>query len=83
MVNLVVVDKKFDFGKQSDAISSNSYLTKIIVEEPNNLFNFTIESQGQIDEYDILVKCCKYVVIELNDIKEAINKIYNTTDSAL
>ena len=56
MVNLVVVDKKFDFGKESDAISPDSYLTKIIVEEPNNLFNFTnigfqsyYNSQEEID----------------------------------
>ena len=40
MVNLVAVDSKFDLGKESDPISSNSYLTKIIIEEPNNLFNY-------------------------------------------
>ena len=40
MVNLVSVDSKFDLGKESDPLSSNSYLTKIIVEEPNNLFNY-------------------------------------------
>ena len=40
MVNLVAVDSKFDFGKESDAITSSSYLTKIIIEEPNNLFNY-------------------------------------------
>ena len=40
MVNLVAVDSKFDFGKESDVISSSSYLTKIVIEEPNNLFNY-------------------------------------------
>ena len=40
MVNLVSIDSKFDLGKESEAISSDSYLTKIILEEPNNLFNF-------------------------------------------
>jgi arginase family enzyme len=40
MVNLVAIDSKFDFGKDDEAISVNSYLTKIVVEEPNNLFNF-------------------------------------------
>lgn len=40
MVNLVAVDNKFDLGKESEPISANSYLTKIIVEEPNNLFNY-------------------------------------------
>lgn len=40
MVNLVAIDSKFDFGKESDVISATSYLTKIILDEPNNLFNF-------------------------------------------
>ena len=41
MVNLVAIDSKFDFGKENDAISARSYLTKIIVDEPTNLFNFS------------------------------------------
>lgn len=56
MVNLVSIDSKFDFGKQEDRISSESYLTKIIVEEPNNLFNYSnigyqtyFNSQEEID----------------------------------
>jgi arginase family enzyme len=40
MVNLVAIDSKFDFGKENDLIGSDSYLTKIIINEPNNLFNF-------------------------------------------
>ncbi len=40
MVNLTVIDKTFDFGKEQEQVTSNSYLSKIIIEEPNNLFNF-------------------------------------------
>ncbi|MES2544901.1 MAG: formimidoylglutamase [Bacteroidota bacterium] len=40
MVNLISVDSKFDFGREKDIISSNSYLTKIIIDEPHNLFNY-------------------------------------------
>jgi arginase family enzyme len=40
MVNLVAVDSQFDFGKESEAVSATSYLTKIIIDEPNNLFNY-------------------------------------------
>ena len=40
MVNLVSIDSKFDFGKEKDPLSSESYLTKIIIDEPNNLFNY-------------------------------------------
>lgn len=56
MVNLVAIDSKFDFGKQDENVSANSYLTKIIVEEPNNLFNYSnigyqtyYNSQEEID----------------------------------
>lgn len=61
MVNLVSIDSKFDFGKESDAVSASSYLTKIIIEEPNNLFNFSNlgyqtynNSQEEIDLIDKL-----------------------------
>lgn len=39
MVNLVAIDNKFDFAKD-DKLDSDSYLSKIIVEEPTNLYNF-------------------------------------------
>ena len=61
MVNLVSIDNKFDFGKQEDTISANSYLSKIILDEPNNLFNFSnigyqtyYNSQEEIDLIDKL-----------------------------
>jgi hypothetical protein len=37
MVNLVSIDSKF--GKENDRVSASSYLTKIIIDEPN-LFNY-------------------------------------------
>lgn len=56
MVNLVAIDSKFDFGKENDELSAQSYLTRIIVEEPNNLFNYSnigyqtyFNSQEEID----------------------------------
>lgn len=56
MVNLVSIDSTFDFGKQEEQISSKSYLSKIILDEPNNLFNYTnigyqtyYNSQEEID----------------------------------
>ncbi len=61
MVNLVAVDSKFDFGKESDRISAHSYLTKIVIDEPNNLFNYCnlgfqtyYNSQEEIDLIDKL-----------------------------
>ncbi|NRS90026.1 arginase family enzyme [Flavobacterium sp. 7E] len=40
MVNLVAIDSKFDFGKEDDGELATSYLTKMIIDEPNNLFNY-------------------------------------------
>lgn len=61
MVNLVSIDSKFDFGKESDPVSASSYLTKIIIDEPNNLFNYSNvgyqtydNSQEEIDLIDKL-----------------------------
>lgn len=55
MVNIVSVDNKFDFAKE-EKVASDSYLSKIIVEEPNNLFNYSnigyqtyFNSQEEID----------------------------------
>lgn len=40
-VNLAVIDNKFDLGSISDEINSQSFLSKIIMEKPNNLFNYS------------------------------------------
>jgi arginase family enzyme len=40
MVNLVTIDNRFDFGKETDRLSSTSYLTKMVIDSPNNLFNY-------------------------------------------
>lgn len=55
MVNLVAIDNKFDFG-QEGSILANSYLTRMIVDKPNNLFNYSnigyqthYNSQEEID----------------------------------
>ncbi len=40
MVNITSVDRKFDFGDAEQLISSHSYMSKIILEKPNNLNHF-------------------------------------------
>lgn len=61
MVNLVAIDSKFDFGNAAEALSKDAYLTKIIIETPNNLANFSnigyqtyYNSQEEIDLIDKL-----------------------------
>ncbi|MFX0558518.1 formimidoylglutamase [Maribacter sp. CXY002] len=41
MINLVSIDSRFDFGIEDELISSHSYMSKIITDKPNNLFNFS------------------------------------------
>lgn len=40
-VNLVSVDSRFDLGTLSDELTSTSFLSKIIMKQPNNLFNYS------------------------------------------
>ena len=56
MVNIVNVDKSFDLGDSSKPIKNNSYLGKVILEKPYNLFNYStigyqtyFNSQEEID----------------------------------
>jgi len=56
MVNLVCVDAKFDLKDPSEGIKNNNYMNSVVVEEPNNLINFSnigfqtyYNSQEEID----------------------------------
>ena len=40
VVNFVSIDSSFDLGNENEPIKSNSYLSKIIVQQPNYLLNF-------------------------------------------
>jgi formiminoglutamase len=41
IINIVAVDPMFDLGKTEEEIGSQSYLSKIILHQPNYLFNYT------------------------------------------
>ena len=56
MINIVNVDKSFDLGDSSKPITNLSYIGKVILEKPYNLFNYTsigfqtyFNSQEEID----------------------------------
>lgn len=76
MVNLVSIDSKFDLGQESDEITPASYLTKIVLDEPCNLFNFCnigyqtyFNSQEEID----LVEKLFFDAYRLGDISSNIS----------
>ncbi|WP_115462092.1 formimidoylglutamase [Winogradskyella aurantiaca] len=61
MINIVSVDAKFDLGDAALPIKNSSYIGKVIVEEPYNLFNYAtlgyqtyFNSQEEIDLMDRL-----------------------------
>jgi len=75
-VNLAVVDAKFDLGAMGGSIDSQSYLTKIVMEKPNNLFNFTnigyqtfLNSQEEINLLDTLL----FDAYRLGEVKNEID----------
>lgn len=41
LVNIVSIDNQFDFSQEEELISGRSYMSQIIMEEPNYLHNFT------------------------------------------
>lgn len=41
IINIVAVDRQFDLGSEENFLHSESYLKKIIVQQPNYLFNYS------------------------------------------
>ncbi len=41
VINIAAIDSMFDLGSEDDDLSSKSYLNKIILQQPNYLFNYT------------------------------------------
>ena len=78
MVNIVNIDKSFDLGDSSKPITNGSYLGKIILEKPYNLFNYTaigfqtyFNSQEEID----LMEKLYFESYRLGDISKSIGLV--------
>ncbi|MEC7173904.1 MAG: formimidoylglutamase [Bacteroidota bacterium] len=41
LVNIISVDNQFDFSQEEELISGRSYMSRIIMEQPNFLYNYT------------------------------------------
>lgn len=48
--------------------------------DDKHLIKFTIESQGQLDEYDILYRCCKIMKNKIEDIKNKLKENFSSSD---
>ena len=78
MVNIVNIDSNFDLGDSSLPIKNNSYLGKIILEQPYNLFNYStigyqtyFNSQEEIDLMDNLY----FEAYRLGEVSNNITKV--------
>ena len=78
MVNIVNVDSNFDLGDTSQPIKNNSYIGKIILEEPYNLFNYSaigyqtyFNSQEEID----LMERLYFEAYRLGEVSNAIHTV--------
>ena len=75
-VNLVSVDNKLDIGSIDDDLSSQSYLSKIVMKQPTNLFNFCnvgyqtyFNSQDELD----LIKNLYFEAYRLGEVMNNIS----------
>lgn len=78
MVNIVNVDSNFDLGDSSKPIKNDSFLGKIILEQPYNLFNYStigyqtyFNSQEEID----LMEKLYFEAYRLGEISNSINLV--------
>ncbi|SDB52827.1 Arginase family enzyme [Flavobacteriaceae bacterium MAR_2010_188] len=78
MVNVVNVDSSFDLGDSSTPIKNDSYLGKIILDQPYNLFNYStigyqtyFNSQEEID----LMEKLYFEAYRLGEINNSIEKV--------
>lgn len=84
-VNLVAVDSMFDLGNLEDELSSKSYLSKIIMEVPSNLFNYSnigyqtyFNSQEEIN----LIQSLNFDTYRLGEAKnlEVVEPVFRDAD---
>jgi len=88
IINIVAIDSEFDIGTSEDELSSKSFLSKIILHQPNFLFNFTnIGYQTYYVDQDAirLMKNLFFDVYRLGDpadVLTGVEKIVLTESSA-
>lgn len=85
MVNLVCVDAKFDLKDPSEGIKNNNYMNSVVVDEPNNLINFSnvgfqtyYNSQEEID----LLEKLYFETYRLGEVSKDISIIEPVTRDA-
>ncbi|MEL4308629.1 formimidoylglutamase [Joostella sp. CR20] len=86
MVNLTSVNSTFDFSASDELIASNAYMSKVIMEQPNNLFNYAVvgyqtyfNAQEEIDLMEKLFFDAYRLGEVINDIS-IVEPVFRDTD---
>ncbi len=78
IINIAAVDSVFDLGNTEQDLTSRSYLSKIIMHQPNFLFNYTnIGYQSYFVDPDAaeLMKNLYFDVYRLGKIRDNMNEV--------
>ena len=75
VVNLVCVDSRFDLGDVEDELNANRYLQKIILHQPNVLFNFSNLAYQTHHALPAEVELMKKLYFDIYRLGEVQNKI--------
>jgi len=78
IINIVSIDSIFDLGMMDEKISSESFLSKIILHQPNYLFNYTnIGYQTYFVDHEAteLMKNLYFDVYRLGKVRESLGEV--------
>ncbi|MDP4267798.1 MAG: formimidoylglutamase [Bacteroidota bacterium] len=78
VINIVSVDNQFDLGNPEERLNSQSYLSNIIVQQPNFLFNFTnigYQTYFVEQEYIDLMKKLYFDIYRLGLVRSDLNEV--------
>ena len=78
IINIVAVDHSFDLGKSEEDMNAGSYLSRIILHQPNYLFNFAnIGYQTYFSDQDAirLMKNLFFDALRLGKVRQSIEEV--------
>lgn len=76
LVNISTIDPRFDIGKDDEEFNSRSYLSRIIMHQPNYLFNYTnigYQTYYVDNKHIKLMKDLLFDIHRVGEIKSCIN----------
>ena len=85
VVNLACVDSRFDLGEVNDEVNSDKYLQKVILHQPNILFNFSnlaYQTHHIVSEELDLMKKMYFDALRLGEVQNNLEEVEPIVRSA-